>query len=129
MKYLETYTACPHCGQALELSPGARDEVADAVAQAVKDEFHKHDGLREVNRGLIEEIALLRGIIQRYLVVHDAGIVHATAGDSEYSTREEMRVYLAIPAPDALRREPTIAEVSGAVDPEHLPDLRREEWT
>ena len=41
MKYLETYTACPHCGQALELSPGARDEVADAVAQAVRDAWEK----------------------------------------------------------------------------------------
>ena len=38
-----------------------------------------------------QEVERLRGLIRRYLVAHDAGIVHATAGDSEYSTREEMR--------------------------------------
>ena len=41
IKFLKTYTACPQCGQALELSPGARDEIVNAVAQAVKGEQAK----------------------------------------------------------------------------------------
>lgn len=33
MKYLKTYTACPTCGQALELSPGAETEIDTALAR------------------------------------------------------------------------------------------------
>jgi hypothetical protein len=41
MKYLKTYTACPRCGQALELSPDAETEIDKAVKEAIQKERQK----------------------------------------------------------------------------------------
>lgn len=72
MKHLKTYTACPRCGQALELSPGAVDEITDAVAQAVKEtsealEATAKDAIKyqDLSKQQAEKIARLRVEIAR----------------------------------------------------------------
>jgi len=60
-----SYTPCPRCGQALELSPGARDEIERAVRLARMDKEITQSNAAALIARLGEQIRQLENRIRQ----------------------------------------------------------------